>query len=242
MKNIIITSGGTSEYIDTVRRITNSGRGTLPRLVAEKLLKNNDNHVIYIHTKGALKPTNHDNLTLIEVTDTESVKNTVEEMLSKNKIDWFVHSMAISDYTVDYVSSAEKLYDYLQKEGLNIDNIKNNENIYNTNEKISSNEEDIIIKLKKTPKIINLIKQISPSTKLIGFKLLTDVTEDELIKVGYELLIKNKAEYVIANDLKHIKEGNHKAFLINKQKNPIKLEGKEEISDMINKIINSESI
>ena len=43
MKKIIITSGGTSERIDNVRKITNSSSGKLGMTIANHLLqKNND--------------------------------------------------------------------------------------------------------------------------------------------------------------------------------------------------------
>lgn len=44
-KNIVITAGGTSEYIDTVRKITNSGTGKLGATIANKL--SNENKIFY---------------------------------------------------------------------------------------------------------------------------------------------------------------------------------------------------
>ena len=47
MKKIIITSGGTSEKIDNVRKITNSSSGKLGMLIANHLLEENDDIFIY---------------------------------------------------------------------------------------------------------------------------------------------------------------------------------------------------
>lgn len=236
MENIIITSGGTSEYIDTVRKITNSGRGTLGAMLTDTL--SNDYHIYYVHSKGAVLPKNTQNVELIETTDTESVKKTIIELLTSKNISWVIHSMAISDYTVDYVSSARKLYNYLNTNGLTEDNIKYNENVYDNNEKISSSVDDIIIKLKKTPKIINLIKQVSPSTNLIGFKLLTDVDEKKLIRVARSLGAKNDCTFVVANDLSHIKQGHHDGFIVDAN-SELRFNSKSDLVEKIKTIIRS---
>ena len=96
--------------------------------------------------------------------------------------------------------------------------------------KISSDLNDLILVLKPTPKIISIIKDISPATTLVGFKLLDNVEENELIKVAKELRDKNKCDYVIANDLANIRQGNHKALIIDKNDNITKSYGKEDIA------------
>ena len=42
------------------------------------------------------------------------MKNAVEKVLTENKIDIFIHSMAISDYYVDYVSTINSLSNELK--------------------------------------------------------------------------------------------------------------------------------
>lgn len=234
---IVITAGGTSEYIDKVRKITNSGTGKLGSMIANELVSNeNINEIFYIHTPNAAMPNSSDKINPIEITDTMSLKNTVEDVLSKNNIDWFIHSMAVSDYYVDYVSTVNlissetnnrSIQDILNAPQFKLDNTS----------KISSNEDNLIIMLKQTPKIIGLIKEKSPFTKLIGFKLLEDVTKDYLINIAKKLRDKNKCDYVIANDLKDIKNGNHKAFLLDKNDNVIEINGKDNIARKIKEIV-----
>ena len=216
---IIITAGGTSEKIDNVRKITNSSSGKLGALIASKIIELNDSSIekiYYICSKNAIKPTNS-KIEIMEIVDTNDLKEVVEKLLINEKIDYFVHAMAVSDYMVDFVTTATKISE----------NIKNNpnEDIYDlichnqdnikTN-KISSNEDDLIIKLKRTPKIISIIKKISPNTHLIGFKLLDDVSKEELIRVATNLRNKNNCDFVVANDLSNIRKGTHLAFIIGK--------------------------
>lgn len=233
---IIITAGGTSEKIDNVRKITNSGSGKLGCTIANKLIElheENIDKIYYICSKTALKPT-HEKIEIIEIFDTNDLKRTVENLLKNNVINYFIHSMAVSDYTVDYVTTAQSL-------ALNITNnidknvfdlICNHSDIL-TDNKISSNEENLIIKLKKTPKIISIIKNISPNTYLVGFKLLDNVSEQNLINTAINLKDKNNCNLVIANDLENIRKGNHKAFIINTSNNYITAFGKEDIASKL---------
>lgn len=238
--NIVITSGGTSEYIDAVRKITNSGTGKLGSIIAEQISKNeNINKIFYIYTTKAILPNNNfNNIEYIEVKDTNSVKIAIENVLKNNKIDYFIHSMAISDYYVDYVTNIDLITKQIDSK-ISIDNILKNPNeTLDNSSKLSSNEDNLIIMLKKTPKIISLIKKLSPNTKLIGFKLLENVKKNYLINVARKLMIKNDCDYVIANDLTQINENEHIAYLINnKNEEIIEMKTKLEIANNINRLI-----
>lgn len=71
---IVITAGGTSEYIDKVRKITNSGTGKLGSMIANELVSNeNINEIFYIHTPNAVTPNINDKIKSIEITDTMKI-------------------------------------------------------------------------------------------------------------------------------------------------------------------------
>lgn len=233
---IIITAGGTSERIDNVRKITNSSSGKLGCAIANKLIELYEekiDKIYYICSKNSVKP-NYEKIEIVEIFDTQDLEVAVRNLLIDNKIDYFIHSMAVSDYTVDYVTTAESL-------ALNINNnpnknvldliCSNKDNL--TDSKISSNQDNLIIKLKKTPKIISLIKDISPNTYLVGFKLLDNVSEEYLINTALKLKDKNNCNLVVANDLKNIRKGNHKAFIIKTFDNYIIAAGKEDIAEKL---------
>ncbi len=229
--NIVITSGGTSERIDMVRKITNSSSGRLGSLIASKF---KNDQVFYICAKKSIKPTGN-NIKIIEIEGTKDLEKEVKHILTKNKIDVFIHSMAVSDYMVDYVTTSKLLSDNYHQENLST-YLKNNKNRL-TDKKISSYEDDLIIRLIKTPKIISMIKTLSPNTTLIGFKLLDDVPKRELIDVAIKLKDKNQCDYVVANDLKNINASKHIAYIINKNNEIIKTYTKEEIADTLYNII-----
>ena len=75
-----------------------------------------------------------------------------------------------------------------------------------------------------------MIKDLSPSTYLVGFKLLDGVSKEELIKVAKELRDKNRCDLVVANDLSTIREGCHTAYIIDKEDNLEESYGKDDIA------------
>lgn len=233
---VIITAGGTSEKIDNVRKITNSSSGKLGCTIANKLIELHEesiDKIYYICSKNSFKP-NHNKIEIIEIMDTYDLELTIKNLLTNNVIDYFIHSMAVSDYTVDYITTAESLASNITN---NIDKdvfdliCKHNDNL--NDNKISSNEENLIIKLKKTPKIISIIKYISPSTFLVGFKLLDNVSEKALINTAVKLKDKNNCNLVVANDLENIRNGKHKAFIINTSNDYIVAYNKEDIASKL---------
>ncbi len=200
---ILITSGGTTEKIDAVRGITNHATGTLGKYIAETFL-NEGHEVTLVTTKDAVKPKEHSNLTITTISNVDSLVKTLEPLVKTHDV--FIHSMAVSDYTPVYmtdlneVEQAPHVADLLARK--------------NTESKISSKEEYQVLFLKKTPKVISLVKTWNPDIMLIGFKLLVNVSKDELFAVARASLTKNKARYIVANDLTEIKGTQHHAYLL----------------------------
>ncbi|MFP7421555.1 phosphopantothenate--cysteine ligase [Streptococcus sp. TATVAM-FAB8] len=200
---ILITSGGTTEKIDSVRGITNHATGTLGKYIAEVFLEKGY-QVTLVTTKEAVKPVDHPLLTVHTITNVDSLLKTLEPLVKTHDV--FIHSMAVSDYTPVYmtdlneVEQAEHVSDLLNRQ--------------NTESKISSKEDYQVLFMKKTPKVISLVKTWNPDICLIGFKLLVNVSKDELFAVARESLQKNKARYILANDLTEIKGDKHHAYLL----------------------------
>ena len=225
MKKFIITAGGTSERIDNVRKITNSSSGKLGCIIANTILDEiKDAKIYYICSKNSLRPRDGDNVKVIEVDGVIDLKNKIEFILKNDNIDFFIHSMAVSDYMTDYVTTLAKI-DECYKKNNNLNNIERL-----TGSKISSYEDNLVIVLKQTPKVISIIKDVSPKTFLVGFKLLDGVCDEKLIYVGKELMKKNKCDVVVANDLANIRNGEHKAFLLEKDNSVSTASGKEDIA------------
>ncbi|MBQ9707893.1 MAG: phosphopantothenate--cysteine ligase [Firmicutes bacterium] len=219
---IVITAGGTSEPIDNVRKITNTSTGSLGLAIAKAFLshyRDGIDRIFYLHGEKAAYP--DDSLvTPITIGGTIDLMTKLEQVLKSEKIDAVVHAMAVSDYMVDEVTTVEAI-----KTGVKSDKISGN--------KISSSIDDLAIILKRTPKVISTIKPLSPGSTLVGFKLLSGVPHEELIDVATHLMEKNDCDFVLANDLSEIGQGQHKGYLIHKNGDIDTMNTKDEIGEMI---------
>ncbi|KXT82173.1 phosphopantothenate--cysteine ligase [Streptococcus oralis] len=218
---ILVTSGGTSEAIDQVRAITNHSTGQLGKIITEKLLAAG-NEVCLITTRRAVKPAPHPQLTIREIINTQDLLETVKSVVQDYQV--FIHSMAVSDYTPVYMTSLEEV--------ASIPNVADLLSKKNEESKISSKEEVQVLFLKKTPKVISLIKEWNPAIHLIGFKLLVDVSEDYLIEIARKSLIKNQADLIIANDLTQISANQHHAIFVEKEQLQT-VQTKKEIANLL---------
>ena len=218
---ILVTSGGTSEAIDSVRSITNHSTGRLGKTITETLLAAG-HEVCLITTKRALKPEAHPNLIIREINNTNDLLVVMQELVKKYQV--LIHSMAVSDYTPVYMTGLEEV-----QASSNLEEFLNKQN-HQT--KISSTDEVQVLLLKKTPKIISLVKEWNPAIHLIGFKLLVDVSEDYLIEIARKSLIKNQADLIIANDLTQISANQHRAIFVENDHLQT-VQTKEEIAELL---------
>lgn len=235
--NVIITAGGMSERIDNVRKITNSSTGKLGVKITEELLKrDNINNIYFVCSRDSLKPVDK-RVTIVEIDGVRDLKEKVVSLLDEYHIDIFIHSMAVSDYYVSYVSTAKAISNEIDYSLRDCEEVLTKPIYKLKDRKISSNEDNLIIGLKKAPKVISLVKDISPTTYLIGFKLLDSVSSSELIEVAKKLRDKNNCNLVVANDLNEIRQGRHHAYIIDRSDEIIEVTNKDEIAKSLVKKI-----
>ena len=204
---ILITSGGTTEYIDDVRVLTNISTGKLGAVMAEEFLKNGHD-VFFIHGRNSTLPDpyyNDERLLFIDVKDTKDLMGKMERYVPK--ADVVIHAMAVSDFTF------------------------NRENPV----KLKSNDSEGFIEymranIQKTPKVIYQIKKQNPNVLLVGFKFEVGISNHELIGLAKESMEKNGCDLVVANDKEEmIRENCHVAYIVGGDC-VVEVEGKEEIA------------
>lgn len=195
MKNILITSGGTKEYIDNVRVMTNISSGKLGSLIAQKLSQNKEYKIWYLHGEDAFLPDcpNRDNpLAYISVKSANDAMVNMRKIVTEEKIDVVIHAMAVSDFT-----------------------FKKDSDI-----KLKSSDPDAFVEYMKetitpNPKIIGMIKGWNPTCILIGFKFEVDIDHSELIDLARQSIQKNGCDLVIANDKKEMERmRSHIAYFV----------------------------
>ena len=211
-RNILITAGSTRGYLDAIRYITNTSTGKLGREIALEAMRHGA-FVTYIYGKDSLFPVIENcndikstQLKLIEIETNNDLIKVLQEKLKNRRFDAVIHAMAVADYVPARA-----------KQG-----------------KTSSQKEEWLVKLVKTPKVINLIRITWPEAFLVGFKLEVNRTKDEIIKIAGRFLTKSKANLIVANDYKHISRNRHIAYMVTgDRKIPRPLNGKKAIAKNI---------
>ena len=231
MKKILITAGPTNEYIDEVMKITNMSTGRLGIELTKNYLENGD-EVTLIATRSVFrsglfekyKLNDKTNLKSMPIETTEDMFNALESE-SKYEYDLVIHSSAVGDYKPEFSFRMEDLAMELAK------SIKEGKTTYeevlsilinpnckvNDDTKISSYEPHLTVKLTLTTKLISKLRDWYPNATLVGFKLLENVSKEYLMEIAQKLCIKNNMDYIIANDLHDLRNGEHLSFLVNKE-------------------------
>ena len=230
MKKILITAGPTNEYIDEVMKITNMSTGRLGIELTRNFLESGE-QVTLIGTRSVFRSglfekyhlAGHKNLRSIPIETTQDMYLALKQE-SKNEYDLVIHSSAVGDYKPEFSFRMEDLAKELvdaiasgqttEEEILSI--LTNPSCKVDDDTKISSYEPHLTVKLTLTPKLISNLRNWYPNATLVGFKLLENVTKEHLLEVARKLCDKNNMDYIIANDLADLRQGQHLSFLVNK--------------------------
>ncbi|MHA1232160.1 MAG: bifunctional phosphopantothenoylcysteine decarboxylase/phosphopantothenate--cysteine ligase CoaBC [Candidatus Helarchaeota archaeon] len=173
----LITTGPTREYIDAIRYISNPASGKMGLEIAINA-KERGADVTLIYGVGTSVEI-PSIFKSIKVVSTEDLANAIVNELKSEKYDAFICSAAISDFT------PEK-----QFEG-----------------KVSSRIPDLSIKLKPTPKCIDMAREVDDQVYICGFKAEYHVSEEELIKRARKKMQEAKANLMVANDVGRERRG-----------------------------------
>lgn len=181
---ILITSGGTDVPIDDVRKISNMSSGKYGAEIATEFF-NKLYDVVYFSSKHAHMPiikqwSDTGSFTRYVFKDYHDYLNklTVECKDELNSYNIIVSAAAVSDYILD-----------------------------KTEGKISSDNDELVIRLKKAPKVLPLLRKASPDALLVGFKLLVSPSLKDALN-AVSKVFNNGADLVVYNDLTEIRKGN----------------------------------
>lgn len=212
---ILVTSGGTKIPIDRVRDITNMSKGTFGSKIAYELLKFG-HEVLFFRATYSCSPMSVD-IDLVKgynMGDFTSWYNERSKFLS-------LYSEAAYSTFDEYSDGLEKL---IKKEDPDVVLLAAAVSDYGVSNfvdgKVRSTDNDFNIILKPLPKLITKVKEWAPKTKLVGFKLLVDSTEEQLLDAAKKSIEDNNCDMVVANDLSDMKRGEHTIRLVFSKKEP----------------------
>ncbi|MCX7797826.1 MAG: bifunctional phosphopantothenoylcysteine decarboxylase/phosphopantothenate--cysteine ligase CoaBC [Melioribacter sp.] len=179
---LLITAGGTKENIDGVRYITNLSTGKTASAIANYFLKKNYD-VTFLHAFDSKIPSYP--CTRISFSDFNDLNEKVRNLLEQNDFDVVIHNAAVSDYSIKSIKIGNEVYKVpLQS-------------------KIDSENEEVIIHLKKNFKILERIKNYSKNKNIIviAFKFTNTNNKEQRIEEVKQCFDKSSCDIVVNNDL-----------------------------------------
>jgi phosphopantothenate-cysteine ligase len=199
---VMVTAGGTREYIDDVRVVTNISTGALGCKIAEAFLAEGS-HVFYVHAKGTPMPKDPEEgpgrLTSEQFVTSDDLYTTMKTYCSGMKMDAVIHSAAVSDFTF--------------RRDVPV--------------KVSSESEEGFIEhlrqtIVRTPKIVKSVKEWCPKCVLVSFKFTVGKTPTELCNIAWRAGRGCQSDFVLANDKQQMsKNKEHVAYLVCTNQEPI---------------------
>lgn len=190
--NILVTGGGCKEYIDDIRAIINRSSGTTASVIAETF-KSAGHNVTALMGMAERLPVG---VRLLRFSGFDSLSDTLQKELTDNKYDVIIHAAAVSDYKPAGIWTQESIKQYKEDR---VELILTKEEKH---KKLDSGKE-IWLKLEPTDKLIARIKNISPESLLIGFKLTSGADKDD-IAVAVARVMDSGADLVVHNDIEEI--------------------------------------
>jgi phosphopantothenoylcysteine synthetase/decarboxylase len=166
-----------------------------------------------VYGRGSLVPDDEplatETLTRLRLREVETVDDLLEVMkeeLERQPYDAVLHSMAVLDYVPESYEDS----------------------------KTPSGQDEWVVRLVRTPKVIKIIKELQPKSLLIGFKLEAGTSREELVEAAHRSLLANRADLVLANDLRDVEHGHHIGYLVGPDGNVEAVaEGKAEIARVL---------
>ncbi len=215
-KNILVTSGGTMEYIDPVRVITNLSSGKMGNAIIKESLELGARVTHVVGHSSVQCSSNSSNLETIHVNTSDEMYTQVISKIRSKKFDLVILAAAVTDFKLPQIHK----------------------------KKISSQiSRPINLELAPTKKIIEEIKLIDKNIFLVGFKAHFDVSNNYLITKAKKKLKECNADIIVANDVGRTKTkigSDYNEVFIVTQKEPVvhlKVQNKDSIAKKLFEII-----
>ena len=229
--NVVVTGGGTVAPIDDVRLLTNVSSGRFAAAITEACLDRGAN-VWHIHTAAAQLPLKRLAAFALDITNpaTELLRlaRLREKWLSQRErlrliplavgnVDDYakVLKQTLKSHAIDVVFLPMAVADFEPEPRLG---------------KISSDADSLDLHCLRTPKVIRLVRDWSPSVYLVGFKLLSHASREELISRAEAACRENRADLTVANDLETLRQGRHTIHLVRPGHEPETLEPGDDLA------------
>ena len=190
---VLVTAGPTIEYLDPVRILTNRSSGRMGVEIAKAAIQRGA-EVTLIYGRGTVPPPTR--AQVIRVETTQEMYDALIERLRDTNYHVIIAAAAAADWAPEKPSSR----------------------------KVSTHETAVLtLRLRPTPKIVDAVKKISPSTFLVLFKAEHGVSDEELVNRAYQRLQSANADLVAANDVARpgvgFETATNELFIVDRKRN-----------------------
>jgi 8-oxo-dGTP pyrophosphatase MutT (NUDIX family) len=180
----VVTAGGTSEPVDDVRVVTNLSTGRFGAAIANALAARG---IAVTLLAGRTLPREDvdPRVRVVGFRTFTDLSRAIDAELGDPPDLWFM-AAAVSDYSPAPTSG-----------------------------KIRSDQDTLTITMTRNPKLLATLRpRCGPGTRLVGFKLLSRVTREELVAVAARQVADHGLDWCVANDLAELGGGDHPVHLV----------------------------
>ncbi|HEX8201464.1 MAG TPA: phosphopantothenoylcysteine decarboxylase, partial [Isosphaeraceae bacterium] len=213
--NVVVTGGGTIAPIDDVRHIANTSSGRFSAMITEACLARGA-EVWHVHAPTAQRP--FERLAHFDLAAPDPAAE--HARLDRLRRDWLhardrlrlvpLRTGTVADY-------AAQLREVLRARPIDVAFLAMAASDFEPQPvagKIASGADDLVLRCAATPKVIRMVRDWAPGSFLVGFKLLSGVTPEELIAAAAAAGAANRADLTVANDLSTVRQGRHTIHLV----------------------------
>ena len=210
---ILVTAGGTKEYIDGVRYIGNSSSGQTGATLVDYLAVNG-HEVTWLGAKTAIRPANAKHFLSFETFD--ELANAMQLTLAENNYDVVFQAAAVSDFKVSSILLAGQ--EFTSGRAVKL-----------------PSADDVQLILTKQPKLVAQIKNWStnPEIKVVAFKLTNSKDKQSRQTAINKLLQQQVIDWVAHNDLNEITDQQHAFDLYAKHSSVIHCQDINRLADAV---------
>ncbi len=202
---VVLTAGGTKEPIDDVRYVTNFSTGKFGYEIARALAAAGCEVTVISAPETPFLAGGP--IPGVRHLSFTDTESLREALLGEAGADIVFHAAAVSDFR-----PAHRVHG-----------------------KISSAANELTVRLERTPKIIDELREAyGKRTMIIGFKLLSGMSWRDLVRRGREQNARCGLNLTVANDLRQVRDGRHPVTLVTVEGGAIRLDGaRREVAEKI---------
>ncbi len=189
-RRVLITAGPTWVRIDAVRHISNFSSGRTGITLATTFARAGAEVTLLLGpVQVPAEELRASGIRVLPFVTFDDLHGLVREQLRTGAFHAMLHAAAVSDYRpISEVAT-----------------------------KLPSGDEELILRLRPTPKIVDEIKDLAADLVLVKFKLEVARTQEELFGIARSSASRSRADLVVANDLSEYHDGRHRAFVLDSE-------------------------